>query len=324
MSTQDAIILAGEGEGCIQIEGTHKAFLPLHGKPLLQWVVAALDQSRAIRSMTLVGPAEKMAAALKGVRVDKPLRFLPQGGNIFDNLWRGSLSTFPGYQAGMIADDFKQSPEADKAVAVITCDVPLLEPVEVDHFLDTAPLERADIVFGATRQEILAPFEPREGRPGISYVYFCLRECLIRHSNIFTWRPLKLSRLLEKQIPLIYRFRYQRYFRNVIPLLVEFLRFYPALPAIYFFALLQLAKYFHGIGRLEARDWIRRSLPLSRVEQQFSNVIQTRFVVHETIGPGPTLDVDDEDCYRAFVERFDDWKALQKLQIEAALRSGTS
>jgi len=321
MSAQDAIILAGEKEGCIQIEGTHKAFLPLQGKPLIHWVVSALDRCRAIRSMTIVGPVEKFAAALQGVRTEKPVRFLQQGENIFDNLWRGALSTFPEYRHGMTADDLRHSPQADKPVTIITCDVPLLEPVEVDHFLDTAPLDRGDIVFGVTRQEILAPFEPQEGKPGIAYIYFCVREGLIRHSNIMTMRPLKLSRLMEKQIPLIYRFRYQRYFRNVIPLMVEFLRFYRAPQAIYYFLLLQAAKNFNRHGWLGARDRVRRSLPLPQLERQFSNVIQTRFVAHETLGPGPTLDVDDEDSYRAFVENFDEWKALQREQIQAALRS---
>ena len=123
--TMDARILAGENEASIPVKGINKAFLTFDGKPLVGMVIEALDRAETISSTIVVGPKAKLEAEIENVSTHKQLRVLEQGDNIFDNIWRGSLSTFPDYRPGMGSKELDHS-SADKAVLVVTSDVPLL------------------------------------------------------------------------------------------------------------------------------------------------------------------------------------------------------
>lgn len=319
MNVFDAIILAGEKEGSIPIRGRNKAFLRFGERPLVGWVVKALEDAERIRSITVVGPAEQLKAELFGLAVNKPLHFLEQGRNIFENMWHGALSTFPGYRPGITAQELAETSSPETAVAALTCDMPLIDPREVDHFLRTLPLDRADLIFGVTRQELLTPFAPRGSEPGITFLYFCVREFMVRHANIFCFRPLKLAHVLETYIPLIYRFRYQRRWRNVLAVAKESLRFSLPFGTLPLFFLLQFARVcdHHGWHRL--RDFLRQPLPVAFLESHISKMLLTRFAVHQTIGPGLTLDIDDEESYQTFLVMAEKWKAIQENVIRQAL-----
>jgi molybdopterin-guanine dinucleotide biosynthesis protein A len=317
----DAVILAGEKEGAIPVLGKNKALIPFRGRPLIGWVIQALNEAQTIASITVVGPQEKLAAELSGLALNKPLAFLEQGQNIFENIWRGALSTFPEYRPGITAKELSASPSADKAVAVLTCDMPLLEAVEVDHFIRAAPLDRADIVLGVTREEMLLPFRRQGPDPGISFICACLRDRVIRHSNIFCYRPLKLAYIMETYIPIIYRLRYQRRLRNIIAAAEEVIRYglSPSGQALFF--LTEAASWCHNHGWTRLRQVFRRPLSLEWVEKTASKVFRTPFAFHETIGPGPTLDVDDEESLQVFSAMADRWKAIQLEQIRKSLEN---
>lgn len=314
----DAIILAGGKEGSIPIQGQNKAFLPFRGRPLVGWVVAALERAETIRSITMVGPCEKSRSELAELKLTKPFHLLEQGGNIFENMWHGALSTFPGYHEGITASELQASPEADQAVVALTCDMPMLEPAEIDHFVNHLPLERADLVFGVTREEILRPFAPHGDDPGIGFIYFCAREFLVRHANIFCFRPLKLAHILETIIPNTYRLRYQRNWRNVLTAARDSITFSMPWGTLPLFFTLQFARFCHAHGLFALRDFVRKPLRAAMLENHVSKMLQTRFAYLETIGPGLTLDIDDEASYLAFLKMIDQWKPIQLEQIRRA------
>jgi hypothetical protein len=83
--------------------------------------------------------------------------------------------------------------------------------------------------------------------------------------------------------------------------------------------MMQTAKAAHRHGWIGLRELARKSLPIERVERNTSKVFQTPTAYHETIGPGPTLDVDDDDNYRTLNLLYDEWKAIQLDQISKAL-----
>ena len=315
-------MLAGEKRGSIPVLGKNKAFLPFGDQPLVGLVVAALDRAETIGSITVVGPCDRLTAELGRLKTVKPIRLLEQGRNIFDNIIQGALSTFAEYRPGMGLADFRSLPAADKdkAAVMLTSDMPLIDPREVDHFLSTAPLDRADIIYGWTSHETLAPYEPAEGKPGIKFIYGCTSRHLMRHSNIAIYRPLRIAPVMEEFVQIIYSLRYQRYLTNVVKALIQLLRQASHPKYSYLFLLLEGASFCHNHGFLRLRDLIRQRIELPWAEAIISDLFQTRFATHQTIGPGLTLDVDDEDSYRVFLARIEEWKEIQKKQIETALQ----
>jgi len=319
MTQMDAIILAGEKEGSIPVMGKNKALLSFRGRPLIRYVIDAVDRAETINSITIVGPRNKLETELAGYKTEKPLNFLEQGRNIFENIWQGTVSTFPEYRPGITSEELKGSPQADKAVVLLTCDMPMLEPLEIDRFVSAAPLDRADFVCGVTRHEMLEPYEPRGETPGIKFIYFCLRDRLIRHSNIFCMRPLKLAHVVEDFMPRVYNLRYQRHLRKVLSATAQFLWFFATRPGpLALFFLLESASYCHNHNLHRLRQILRRPIELEWAERITSEIFETRVATLETIGPGPTLDVDDEESYNAFVAMYDKWKEMQLEQLKSA------
>jgi CTP:molybdopterin cytidylyltransferase MocA len=315
MRTLDAILLAGEKEGAIPVKGKNKALLSIRGKMLIEWVIDALDRSEAINSITVVGPEEKLGPIIEKIETEKPLKLLNQGNNIFENIWSGSLSTFPGYYPGIMAEELRKAGHEEKAIFIITSDVPLIDPVEIDDYIKRASLDKYDIVHGFTSKKILDCFLPKDGKPGITFYYYCVKEDILRHSNITIMKPLKLAHTLEYQIPLIYKLRYQRHLKNVIAAIKETIKLFPS-PYILFLSIVMPTLMFLDHYNFHfARDIIRGFLKRDWVTFQASRIFKTRFVGQRTIGPGPTLDVDDDKSYQAFMEMWDEWKEIQSKQI---------
>ena len=54
----DAIILAGDRKGSRGIAGTSKLLLEIAGKPLLMYVIEALDKVERVRRIVIIGPSD--------------------------------------------------------------------------------------------------------------------------------------------------------------------------------------------------------------------------------------------------------------------------
>ncbi|MFO8055930.1 MAG: NTP transferase domain-containing protein [bacterium] len=316
MRTLDAIVLAGDSEAAVPVLGDNKAFLLYKEKPLVTWVVEALERSETVSSITVIGPGSRLEKSLTGYSSAKPLHVREQGRDIFENIYYGALSTFPAYREGATEEELKSSPESDKAVFALTSDLPLIEPFEIDHFISTAPLDSANIVYGFTREDLLEPFTPHGVAPGEWWMYYCFKEYIARHSNIFCFRPLHLGAVTGKYVPIIYNLRYQRHFRNVVSGLFAISRYVLTPGNLFYYFLLQIAKTSHRRGWHRLRDMIRPYVPVAVVEKRISRLFQTSGRILETIGPGPTLDVDDELSYREIQERGHEWKKLQLELLE--------
>lgn len=314
----DALVLAGDRKGARLLYGYNKAFLKLRGKPLISYVISALDRAENVRKVFIIGPSERLKELLKDERYEKPIEYLEQGENIFKNLWYGSLHSFPEYVRGTDYNKLKSSPESEKAILVSTCDIPLLEPVELDHFIKTAPLDKLDLIFGISRKQMLTPFSPKDGLPGIRFSYFVMRDIIFRQANIFLMRPLKLGYVMEEFIPLIYGFRYQTKFKNMIAGFFIIMRLGIGLKALYYFIVLSLSRTFDLKARMLLRDIVRKGVSLPGILEYVQPILKTRFGAHETIGPGPSVDVDSEEDLSCFEEMYDKWKEIQSQIINGS------
>jgi len=312
----DALILAGDRKGAKLLYGTNKAFLYLQGKPLISYVVSALDEAKEISKIHIVGPVDRLKEVLSELSTQKPVNFIPQGENIFENIWYGALSTFPEYERGADWSHLKELPEKDKLVLVAPSDIPLLEPIEVDKFIQTAPSKEFDMIYGITRKEMLIPFAPKNGDPGISFHYFVMKDIIFRQSNIFLLRPTRLGYIMEKFIPLIYQFRHQKLWKNIIRGFWIIASLRVGFRALYYFAVLQLGRSFDGRGWYFLRNIVRRGVSLPGILEYVRPILQTQFTAFETIGPGPTIDVDNEEDLAVFEKMYDRFKEIQLEIIE--------
>lgn len=94
--------------------GAPKAFIPIGGKPMAQWVLDALDQSDAIDHIHIVGLEENCGLGSK-----KPITFIPNHGGILENVQAGFLHVR------------ELNPTATH-VLVTSCDIPTITGAMID------------------------------------------------------------------------------------------------------------------------------------------------------------------------------------------------
>lgn len=136
----DAVVLAGGRPDPALGEGVpNKAFVPLLGRPMVEFVLAALRQASSIRRIALVGPLPFPPAVAAYVDIA-----VAEGGTMLDNVAAGLSALGP------------QGP-----VLVVGADVPLLTPHAIDAFVGAAAPLDAEIVYGVVRREDVLREFPR-------------------------------------------------------------------------------------------------------------------------------------------------------------------
>jgi hypothetical protein len=312
----DAVVLAGDRSAARLLYGTNKAFLRLRGKPLLSYVISALDRASEIRSIHVAGPGDRLKELLAEFKYEKPVSYVEQGETVFKNLWYGALQTYPEYERGKDYRELRNSPEASKYILATTCDTPLLEPLEIDNFIKNAPMDNFDFVFGITRKELLMPFAPHGNDPGIDFACFVMKDIIFRHANCFLFRPLKLGYVMDDFIPLIYSIRYQKELSNIMKAMSSIVKAGAGLKALYYFILLQVGRSSDMKGRKWLRDFVRKGITLPKILEYAGPILQTRFGAFETIGPGPALDTDNEVDLAVADKMFERWKEIQGQMLQ--------
>lgn len=126
MTKVDAVVLAG-GEGAV-IDPTVsvKGLVPVAGKPMVEWVVDCLRDSRTIARIAVVVPHDEDL----GSWTEKVDHVVVHSGRFIDNLLAG-VDAFDG----------------DLDVLVATGDVPALTPEAVDDFVERSVARRAEVSY---------------------------------------------------------------------------------------------------------------------------------------------------------------------------------
>jgi GTP:adenosylcobinamide-phosphate guanylyltransferase len=159
-----AVVLAGQpNSGALGAvaDAPWEALVPVLGRPMVEYVVDALLEARAVDTVVVVGPA----APRPRVAVVPPV------GGAWDNLAAGAAMAGPG------------------RLLVATADIPLLTPAAVDALVAASPPEA----------EVVYPVVPRsvcEARiPGTRRTYVRLREGWFTGGNLFVLDPASLHRV---------------------------------------------------------------------------------------------------------------------------------
>jgi len=161
----NAIILAGgsrKDDFALRHGVANKAFIPINGHAMIDYVYQAFANSRFIESITLVGPA-----ALRDVYRDKQVAVKVDTGDMINN-GLAALSALP----------------ADKRVVVATSDIPMLTTAVLDDYLKGLADRDGDLFY---------PIIPKEVNdrlyPGVKRTYATLGGRTFTGGNIMVVNP---------------------------------------------------------------------------------------------------------------------------------------
>ncbi len=149
----DALVLAGglarPGDRLYPlIPDRPKALLPLLGRPMLQWVLEALDAAQAVDRVLVFGDALETAHPW---RFGKPIQFLPDGGSMVANILEG-LRRLHQERPGL--------------VLLVSGDVPTITGEIVDWVAENAHRLDVEVVYHVVERRVM------EARfPGVRRTY---------------------------------------------------------------------------------------------------------------------------------------------------------
>ena len=305
----NAMLLAGDRQASIQVRDDNKAFLELQGVPLFIHVLRALQQSRQVGHVAVVGPADRIAAALEGHGIQN-VRIVPQRENMIDNFKAGYVASL-GLDDQVEFWDLKGTEYENVPALVVPCDIPLLVPMEVDEFIARSNMHEYDYSIGVTSERVLSHYHPADGKPGIRMIYFHVREDLLRHNNLHIGKPLTFAHL--DYIERMYEWRYQTRAANILRMFFSLLfAGWRLVKALRVFILMQLSLHYdrHGHPKLSGR--VRSLVCFNRLAEGIGNALGARVQVVYTHFGGAALDVDNAKDLSAIEERYDEWMLHQQ------------
>jgi GTP:adenosylcobinamide-phosphate guanylyltransferase len=178
----DAVVLAGAANAkrlrAVSRE-PYEALIPVADRRMVDFVVAALEESPSVTRAAVVGPVPQ----LKYLEQGKVKAVLPCAGSVMDNLRQGLEWLQPqGY------------------VLVATSDIPLLTAAAVEDFLKRAQETQADFYYSIVEKGV------GEARyPGVKRTYVRLKDGTFTGGNLFLFHPRivdRVWRLAEEMVRL--------------------------------------------------------------------------------------------------------------------------
>ncbi|MGE5484189.1 MAG: NTP transferase domain-containing protein [Ignavibacteriales bacterium] len=171
----DAVVLAGranDGKLHDADPAEWEALIEVAGKPMLQYVLDALDRSGLVDRIAVVAPPGVDGGVTSG-----KARFVPPGGSMVDNVMRGFAAL-----------------GGDGKTLVATSDIPLITPEVVDGFIRECGAIDLDFYYPVVRQEVM------EARyPGVRRTYAGMKEGQFTGGNMFLV-DMKIADKLRKTL----------------------------------------------------------------------------------------------------------------------------
>lgn len=313
----DAVVLAGDRDAYKPVRGENKALLEIEGEPVLVYVVSALQRCRYVSRVFVVGPRKRIREALErmsaGRTWQKEVILVEQWKTLLENAWNTFLATLPsrGPDGEPLSEETLRSRYEGKAVLFLGADMPLLTHYELEEFIEGCEMDRYDYVLGMTSEEHLKPFYPAKGLPGIRLTYFHFKDSRERQNNLHL---IRVFRVVNRQYgQLMYRFRYQKRWQNILQILWALLRTPELRPGMVVrFCLLHVCRFLGRIPWLPLNRPLRRFLDKRRLEEDLSLLLRTRFGIGMTSYGGAALDIDNTEQLAVVERQFDRWRAVQE------------
>jgi len=162
----NALILAGSKKiGPLEISANveNKALILINNKPIVNYVIDALQESKNIKKIVVVGP-EKMLSKGIDQKIDQ---ILNSGDTILENIEKG-LNYF----------------HSDDSILILTSDIPLITANAIDEFLGICADRDADVGYPIiTKEKIIKKY------PETERTYIKMKEGMICGGNIVLIKP---------------------------------------------------------------------------------------------------------------------------------------
>jgi len=147
----DAIVTAGgiplpEEPLYPETQGHPKALVDIAGKPMIQWVLDALSESKIVENVVIVGLTEKSSVTCK-----KSFHFIPNQGKMIENLRAGAEKVL------------ELNPKAEY-VLIVSSDIPAISGEMVDWTVNTAMQTDEDIYYNIIQREVIEKRFPSSKR----------------------------------------------------------------------------------------------------------------------------------------------------------------
>ncbi|MCH2538903.1 MAG: nucleotidyltransferase family protein [Anaerolineales bacterium] len=110
--------------------GEPKALMPIAGKPMVQWVLDAVGATDSISNVVIIGLSPDQGLDCG----DKPVHYLHNAGNIFDNAIAGCKAVL------------KLNPRSTRTLWV-SADLPLLTPTMLNWFINQTGQSKHDLYY---------------------------------------------------------------------------------------------------------------------------------------------------------------------------------
>jgi CTP:molybdopterin cytidylyltransferase MocA len=302
----DAIVLAGTDDNPRRmIQGQNKAFLDIGGQVLVRRAVEALLQAKSIGRIYVVGPFQRLKAALADL--PREVVVVEQSGKMLANAWQAIHASEADHRAESGGDD------PARPLLFISSDLPLVSAEAVDDYVVRCAAEdrRAEAPYamlaGVAEEASLKSFYPGGDKAGIVRPYVHLNRYRVRLANIYVGRPRLLSNQAFLQVG--FDHRKAEKWKNVIYLAGHFLSqaggWQAAWATVRLQATLIAARWEGGVY-----ERMRKGNDRERIERICSTVMGGPIRMVVTPYGGLSLDVDNEEDFQILSDRFEEWAAV--------------
>ncbi|MCJ7693890.1 MAG: NTP transferase domain-containing protein [Anaerolineaceae bacterium] len=166
-----------------KITADKKSMVSISGKPMVQWVVDALCDSKTVDQLYIIGLTES-----DGIESSKPVKYLMDQGGIFDNIRSG---------AQVIANDLGH----DEVIFIVSGDIPGLKTDMVDWLSNQIEADKYDLYYTVAPRNVMEKTFPESKRSYIHLkdVEICGGDINLINTNLFQqesdlWKKLSESR----------------------------------------------------------------------------------------------------------------------------------
>ncbi|NJC96062.1 MAG: hypothetical protein FIB03_06965 [Anaerolineae bacterium] len=163
--------------------GDAKALIDIAGKPMIQWVLDALGDSKHVDNVIVIGLSPK-----SGVTCKKPLHFLSNQGRMLANIVAGVNKSL-------------ELNKKTKYVLVVSSDIPAVKTEMVDWLVETCMQTRDDLYYGVCPREVMEARFPGSKRTytRLKDIELCGADMHVSHvrmatEHLDTWESLMGSR----------------------------------------------------------------------------------------------------------------------------------
>ncbi len=126
--------------------GNSKALIDIAGKPMVQWVLDALSDSKEVDNVIVIGLTAK-----SGLTCKKPLYYLSNQGRMLANIVAGVSKSV-------------ELNKKNQYVLLVSSDIPALKPEMVDWLVNTSKQTQDDIYYGVCPRDVMETRFPTSHR----------------------------------------------------------------------------------------------------------------------------------------------------------------